>query len=227
MADAGKRAVGRAAADLVERGMRLGLGTGSTVAFFLEALYERGLDVAGVASSEATAQRCRQLGLRLLPAEEAHDLDLTVDGADELDRNLTLTKGGGGALLREKVLARASARMVVIATVDKVVDRLGRTFPLPVEVVPFAAPVVVRELELWGFEVTPRGGGRYRTDNRNAILDLRRDDGIDDPGELEVALALIPGVVESGLFVDLAHLALLGDADGAVHQLARPDPAGA
>lgn len=135
MSEAGKRAAGRAAAELVEDGMQLGLGTGSTVAHLLDALVERGVDVAGVPTSEATAERCRQLGIGLLDAAEVSRLDLCIDGADELDHDLSLTKGGGGALLREKVVAGMAERMVVIATPDKVVDRLADTFPLPIEVV--------------------------------------------------------------------------------------------
>lgn len=217
--DAGKRAAGEAAAALVQDGMRLGLGTGSTVAFFLDALAERGLTgIAGVPTSEATAQRCRELGIALLDAGEVERLDLCVDGADELTPALELTKGGGGALLREKVVAALSERMVVIATTDKVVQKLGDTFALPVEVVPFAVGPVRRTLEELGFEVTARGGGDYRTDNGNAILDARADGGIDDAATMEATLALIPGVAESGLFIDLATGAVLGNEDGSVER---------
>lgn len=222
--DPAKRAAGVAAAELVTDGMRLGLGTGSTVAAFLDALAERGVDVAGVPTSEATAARCRELGIALLDPADVDRLDLCVDGADELDRELNLTKGGGGALLREKVVATMADRMVVIATPDKVVDRLGDSFPLPVEVVPFALGPVRRRLEDLGFEVTERrvDGALARTDNGNAILDCRARDGIEDPAVMEATLALVPGVAESGLFVDLATLALLGRPDGRVERLAAP-----
>jgi ribose 5-phosphate isomerase A len=219
--DGAKRAAGVAAAALVEDGMRLGLGTGSTVAFFLDAMAERQLDVVGLPTSEATATRCRELGIGLLDPAEVDRLDLAVDGADELTRDLTLTKGGGGALLREKVVAALADRFVVIATPDKVVDRLGDTFPIPVEVVPFAVRPVTRELEALGFEVTPRGGGRYRTDNGNAVLDARTAGGLPDPAVTDVAVALLPGVAETGLFVDLATEALLGREDGEVDTLHR------
>lgn len=216
MADPAKQAAGRAAADRIEDGMRLGLGSGSTVACFLQALAERGPDVAGIPTSEATAARCRQLHIRLLDPDAVDELDLCVDGADELDPRLTLTKGGGGALLREKVVATMSRRMIVIATPDKQVERLGDSFPLPVEVVPFAAAPIRRQLTALGFEPTPRDDGSYRTDNGNMILDCRMPGGIEDPESMAAELAAIPGVAEHGLFVGLADLALLGRPDGSV-----------
>lgn len=217
---AGKQAAGAAAAELVEPGMRLGLGTGSTVAYFLDALAARDLDVAGVPTSEATADRCRELGIALLDLADTERLDLVVDGADELTADLALTKGGGGALLREKVVAAMGERFVVIATPDKVVDRLGASFPLPVEVVGFAVPEVRRRLRgLGASEVTVRGGGAYRTDNGNAILDAVFAAGIPDVDVLDVTLALIPGIAEHGLFVGMATEALLGTDDGDVERL--------
>ena len=219
---AGKEAAGTAAADLVEDGMTLGLGTGSTVAYFLDALAERDLDVRGVPTSEDTASRCRDLGIELVGLDEVMALDLVVDGADELTPGLDLTKGGGGALLREKVVASLAARFVVIATPDKVVDRLGASFPLPIEVVDFAAPEVRRRvLALGATEVTVRGNGGVRTDNGNLILDAVFPEGIADVDVLAVALSLQPGIAEHGLFVDMADLALLGSADG-VERLERP-----
>lgn len=221
MSDEGKRAAGRAAAELVDDGMRLGLGTGSTVGHLLDAIAERGIDVAGVPTSEATAERCRELGIRLLDTAEVDRLDLCIDGADELDHDLSLTKGGGGALLREKVVAAMADRMVVIATPDKVVDRLGDTFPLPIEVIPFAVGPVTRRLESMGFDVRERGSdaGGYRTDNGNAILDARMPGGLDSPKHTEHELAHVPGIAESGLFIKMATLALLGRDDGSVEQL--------
>jgi ribose 5-phosphate isomerase A len=225
MSDAGKRAAGHAAAELVEDGMRLGLGTGSTVAYFLEALHARGLDVAGVPTSQATAERCRALGIGLLDPGSADRLDLAVDGADELDASLTLTKGGGGALLREKVVATMADRFVVIATPDKLVTRLADSFPLPVEVVPFALDPVERSLVALGFSVARRTGDDgepIRTDNGNLLLDCRFPGGLEDPAVTDVTVALLPGVAETGLFVDLAQLALLGREDGTVERLERP-----
>lgn len=223
MADEGKRAAGQAAAALVEDGMRLGLGTGSTVAYFLAALADRGCDIAGVPTSEATAARCRELGIPLLDLAEVAALDLCIDGADELDADLQLTKGGGGALLREKVVATLASCFVVIATVDKRVTRLGETFPLPVEVVPFALAPVVRTLQERGAEPVPRDGGAYRSDNGNAVLDVRFPGGIEDPAVTDISVSLIPGVVASGLFIDLADQALLGDDRGEVTELQRAD----
>ncbi|MBW3577249.1 MAG: ribose-5-phosphate isomerase RpiA [Actinobacteria bacterium] len=222
MNETGKRAAGRAAAELVEDGMRMGFGSGSTVARFLEALAERELDVAGVPTSEETAQRCRELGLALLDPDQLLDLDMVVDGADELDHDLSLTKGGGGALLREKVVAWNCARMIVIATPDKVVERLGDSFPLPLEVIPFARRSVAHVVEGLGFEVTARDGGEYRTDNGNLILDARMPGGIKDPEVMESLLALVPGIAENGLFVGLADAAILGRDDGEIEVLHAP-----
>lgn len=211
----GKQAAGRAAAELVEPGMTLGLGTGSTVAHFLEALAVRDLGVDGVPTSEATATRCRELGIGLVGLEDVDRLDLVVDGADELTHQLALTKGGGGALLREKVVASMGERFVVIATPDKVVERLGATFPLPIEVVDFAVPEVTRRvLDLGASEVTVRGAGGYRTDNGNVILDAVFTDGIEDVDVMDVALSVLPGVAEHGLFIDMADEAILGTDDG-------------
>lgn len=220
VSDDAKRTAGLAAAELVEDGMRLGLGTGSTVAHFLDAIAEAGRDVAGVPTSEATAARCRELGIRLLGIDEVERLDLCVDGADELTDELTLTKGGGGALLREKVVAALADRFVVIATPDKRVARLGDTFALPLEVVPFAVGPARRAVLALGFdEVTVRGDGGYRTDNGNAILDARVDGGIPDPEVLDLRLLAIPGVAETGLFVGMATDALLAAPDGSVDHL--------
>jgi ribose 5-phosphate isomerase A len=223
--DDAKRAAGRAAAALVEDGMRLGLGTGSTNAFFLDALAERDLDVAGIPTSEATAARCRELGIGLLDPATTDRLDLAVDGADEIDPTLTLIKGGGGAHLREKVVASMADRFVVIATPDKVVDRLADAFPLPVEVVPFAIDTVERSLAGLGFSVVRRTddhGQLVRTDNGNLLLDCRLPGGIEDPAVTMVTLALLPGVADTGLFVDMADLALLGREDGSVERMERP-----
>ncbi len=224
--DPAKDAAGRTAAALVRPGMRLGLGTGSTVDRFLVALAARDLDVAGVPTSQATQRRCTELGIALLDPAEVDRLDLVVDGADELTRDLVLTKGGGGALLREKVVATMGERFVVIATLDKLVPRLGDTFAVPVEVVPFALHPVRRELEREGLTAVERTAAAdvpYRTDNGNAILDVRLDGGLLDPELADTWLTMLPGVVTSGIFVDLATEALLGRPDGTVESLSRPD----
>jgi len=220
-----KRDAAKAALIAVTPGMQLGLGTGSTVAEFLTLLAEADLGVSGLPTSEATAARCHELGIPLLnPAEVLH-LDLTVDGADELDHDLRATKGGGGALLREKVVASLSERMIVIATLDKLVDRLGNSFALPVEVVPFAVTVVAHRLTQLGFSVTVRSdsvGTPVLTDNHNMLLDARFPGGITDPAGVDLEISMIPGVVTSGLFIDLVTEAYLAGEDGSItHLLAR------
>ena len=217
-----KRAAAQAACDLIHDGMQLGLGTGSTVAHLLDAIADRGLQVAGLPTSQATAAACRELGIELLEPAEVEHLDLAIDGADELDAELTATKGGGGALLREKVVASMAERFVLIATTDKVVDRLADSFPLPVEVVPFAVAPVRRWITERGYEVTLRSAGSgpaVVTDNGNNLLDAHLPGGIEDPAVEELWLAQLPGVVTSGLFVELAERALLADEDGQVTEL--------
>lgn len=211
-----KRAAGLSAAETIESGMLLGLGTGSTVAHFLDAVARRGLDVAGIPTSEATATRCRELGIRLLTTADVPRLDVCVDGADELTEDLVLTKGGGAALLREKVVAAMSDRMVVIATPDKLVARLADTFALPIEVIPFAVSPVTRDLESRGFHVKRRDA---ETDNGNTILDAHMPGGLVDPRATATALSQIPGIAEHGLFVNLATEAHLGAPDGTVQLL--------
>lgn len=220
-AAARKRAAALAASELIVDGMRLGLGTGSTVAHLLDAIAARGADVAGVPTSQATEAACRELGIEVLSPEEVDTLDLAIDGADELDGQLTATKGGGGALLREKVVAAMAQRFVLVATTDKVVSRLGDSFALPVEVVPFAAAPVRRWLTRRGYEVTLRtagGGPPVVTDNGNQLLDARMPGGIEDPAAEDVWLAQLPGVVTSGLFVAMAERAFVADADGRVSE---------
>ena len=220
-AEAQRRAAGEeAVARYVRDGMRLGLGTGSTAAAMLEALAARladgGLrDVAGVPTSEATAALCRRLGVPLLTLAEAPELDIVIDGADEIDPDLNLIKGLGGAHLREKVVASAGRTMVVVADESKLVARLGERAPLPVEVVEFALPVCERLLRRLGWETARReaGGGPFVTDEGNAILDCRRDDWA-DPAALATAVRSVPGVVEHGFFLGMASVAVVGTADG-------------
>ena len=220
--DPAKLAAARAAVELVEDGMVLGLGTGSTVEPFLRELAARRLNISGIPTSVQTKRRCDELGITTLEPSQVDVLDLAIDGADELTRELTLTKGGGGALLREKVVASMARRLVVIATTGKLVERLADSFPLPVEVVPFAIAPVRRLLEDDGFTVKVRlegDGSEVRTDNGNAILDARIDGGLEDPATTDVWITMMPGVVCSGLFVDMAEQALLGHEDGRVEVL--------
>ena len=194
--------------------------------YFLEGLAERiraeGLEVRGVPTSTATERLCEELAIPLVDLEQVEALDLTVDGADEIDAAFRMIKGGGGALLREKVVASISRRVAIVVDRGKVVERLGRSFDLPVEVVPFAVPVVRRAVERLGGRPTLRGGADFRTDNGNSILDVAFEDGIADPEELEQQLCTTPGVVECGLFIGLADLRLVGGEDGQVETLERP-----
>jgi ribose 5-phosphate isomerase A len=225
-ADSYKRQAAAAALELVEPGMKLGLGTGSTAAHFVDLLgakAKRGLDVLCVPTSEATRAQAERLGLRLTTLDDEPALDLTIDGADELDSALRLIKGGGGALLREKIVATASAGMVVIADQSKHVDTLGR-FALPVEVVPFGSEATRRLIAALASDVgcvgtttlrSAKDGKPFRTDNGNFIFDCAFG-RIDDPEGLAALLEMIPGVVEHGLFIDIADVAFIGGPEGVV-----------
>lgn len=215
-----KAAAGRAAAALVADGMVVGLGTGSTAEAMLGALAERiaaeGLRVQGVPTSEATAETARSLGIPLHPDyPERLANDLTLDGADEVDPRGQLVKGGGGALLREKLVARAASRLVIMVDPSKHVEHLGPGFPIPVEIVPFGWKETVARLESLG--ATPRlrmaGGQPYRTDGGHYIADCSFP-VINDPAVLELRLKSALGVVETGLFVDMADQVLTGRPDG-------------
>jgi ribose 5-phosphate isomerase A len=223
-----KQAAGRRAAELATDGMTLGLGTGSTVWFTLERLAERiakeGLRVRGVPTSVDTEDKARTLGIPLATLDEVESIDLTIDGADEVDPRFDLVKGGGGALLREKVVASISRREVIVVGPDKQVERLAERFPLPVEVVPFARPLVARALRRLGFEAVVRLRADrevYRTDNGNEILDARFPGGIRDTAAMERELLALPGVVECGLFVGLCHALVIGHPDGRAEVLER------
>ncbi|MFN3764969.1 MAG: ribose-5-phosphate isomerase RpiA [Aliihoeflea sp.] len=213
----------RVALSHVEDGMKLGIGTGSTAEEFVRLLAVRvsdGLRIVGVPTSERTAELCRDLGVPLATLDEEPALDLTIDGADEIGPGLSLVKGGGGALLREKIVAFASQRMIVIADASKVVDTLGK-FPLPIEVNAFglgATRIAIEEaagrLGLSGkISLREKNGERFVTDGGHVILDASFG-RIPDPLALSDALHAIPGVVEHGLFLDLADLAVVAEPDG-------------
>ena len=225
-----KEAAGRRAADLVEDGTIIGLGTGTTCAFVFERLAERirteGLRVRGIPTSRRTEEAARAFGIPLASFDEAATLDLAIDGADEVDPRWNLIKGGGGALLREKVVAAASRRNVIVVGEDKRVPTLGR-FPLPVEVVRFAWRPVAKALESLGCKARLRrgpAGAEFVTDEGHLILDCAFG-RIEEPGALEAAIDRIPRVVESGLFVGLVHRLVVGHEDGRVEVLDR-SPAG-
>lgn len=223
--DPAKLAASKAAIELVRDGMRLGLGTGSTASIMVRELAAKvkaeGLNLRCAATSKATADLAENLGLRIETLDEIGWLDLTIDGADEVDPELNLIKGGGGAHLREKVVAMASDRMVVIADPDKVVQQLG-AFHLPVEVLGFGFKATqellcraLDDLGLAGRPVEPRrhSGDLVVTDEGNYILDLALET-IPDALALARALSAIPGVVEHGLFLGICDMAIIGRADG-------------
>ncbi|MEL7150195.1 MAG: ribose-5-phosphate isomerase RpiA [Pseudomonadota bacterium] len=226
-ADAAKSAAAAHAATYVKPGMKLGLGTGSTAAWLVRHLGKRvredGLDILCVPTSTRTADLAQDEGLRITTLDEANWLDLTIDGADEFDAELALIKGGGGALLQEKIVATASDRMIVIADETKFVDRLG-AFPLPVEVLGFGMSTtqllleeMLEGLDVAGTHVVPRaqGGDLYVTDEGNHILDLHLG-RIGNARQLSLVLNQVPGVVENGLFVDICDLCITGHADGRI-----------
>ena len=222
--EAQKRQAAALAVEWVRPGMRLGLGTGSTARHFVALLAERvraGLDVVGVATSEATRVDAERLGVPLTTLDETPELDLTVDGADEIAPDLSLIKGGGGALLREKIVAAASTRMVVVADESKWVATLGR-FPLPVEVVPFGLVATRRAVEAAAAAAgcpgtaqlrRDKNGHAFVTDGGHWILDAALN-RIDDARMLAERLSSIPGVVEHGLFIGMAQAAILAGPAG-------------
>ncbi|MBY9082242.1 ribose-5-phosphate isomerase RpiA [Paenibacillus sp. HN-1] len=214
-----KRLAAEAAVEYVKDGMKVGLGTGSTAYWAINKLGERvkeGLKITAVATSVASEEQARELGIPLVPFAEVDHLDLTIDGADELDGNLRLIKGGGGALLREKIVAMGSDRMIVVADESKAVRTLGK-FPLPVEIVPFAWEWTLKDILKLGCEAELRvdGSELYKTDNGNYIADCRFG-SIDDPAAVAAALQNIPGVVEHGLFIGIAGMAIVGKSDGTI-----------
>lgn len=217
-----KREAAREALTRVRSGMRLGLGTGSTVSHFLDLLGEALAagtltDIVGVPTSLRTADHAGRLGIRLGALHELQPLDLAVDGADEVDPVLNLVKGLGGALLREKMVVQAARRFVVIADDTKVVERLGTRSPLPVEVVPFGWESHLAPLREMGSEPVLRvedGGVPVKTDNGNYILDLHFPEGIQDPAALEAELGRRAGVVDTGLFLGMAAEAVLAGESG-------------
>jgi ribose 5-phosphate isomerase A len=225
--DKAKFVAARRAADFVEDGMRVGLGTGSTAAWLVRCLgelsREDGLRFRGVPTSTRTAELAREVGIEVISIDEAKWLDLTIDGADEVDPDLSLVKGGGGALLQEKIVATASDQMIVIADAAKEVQTLG-AFPLPVEVIPFGwqssqalLEEVLVSMDVMGRQTSLRMNGArpFVTDEGNYILDLGLG-RIGDAQALSMALNQVPGVVENGLFIDICDKVVVGYGDGRV-----------
>lgn len=201
----------------VKNGMKVGLGTGSTAFFMIEALGERvrqGLHIQAVATSVETERLAKKVGIPMLSLAEAKRLDLTIDGADEIDDQMQLIKGGGGALLREKIVAYNTDFNIIIADASKRVSKLGK-FKLPLETIPFATQLIVEELKRMGLKPEQRksNGGNYRTDENNDILDLDIWDTQITITDLELKLKQIPGIVETGLFLGTTDLVLIGKDD--------------
>lgn len=207
-----KEAAARASLQFIQDGQVVGLGTGSTAAYFIKLLAERvrdGLRIHGIPTSARSQQLAISLGIPLTTLDECQEIAVTVDGADEVDPKLRLIKGGGGALLREKIVASATKQLVIVADLSKQVQVLGK-FPLPVEVIPFAQVLVAKRITALGAEVrlrTEAGGKPFVTDEQHHILDCRFG-AIPDPETLARELSDMPGVVEHGLFIGMASIAL-------------------
>ena len=222
--DAGKKRAAEEAAKYVERGMILGLGTGSTAAHFVDIigkLVAEGWDLKGVPTSEATRDHAQRVGIEIIEPDETTVIDLAVDGADEADPSLNLIKGGGAALLREKIIEYSAKKFIVIADKSKRVAALG-AFPLPVEISPYSWSLTVAAMrrtfsaeDFDGAVLTLRSseGVAVKTDGGNLIIDCKLG-RIDNPPVLEKALLAIPGVLECGLFCGMADMAIYGDEDG-------------
>ena len=218
--DREKDAAAKASLRYVNDGDIVGLGTGSTAAFMVRVLAEKvraGLKIVGIPTSKRTEELAASLGIAVTTLDEYQDINVTIDGADEFDSQLRLIKGGGGALLREKIVASASRKLVIIADSSKQASKLGR-FPLPVEVIPFAEKLVARKIVAMGAQVKLREyayGNPFVTDEGHHILDCHFGE-IDDPEKIGSELSFMPGIVEHGLFLNMASVVVVGKADGVV-----------
>jgi ribose 5-phosphate isomerase A len=217
-----KQAAAKAAIDFVQDGMLIGLGTGSTASYFIEALIQQrrnsNLKIEAVATSERSAEQAKAGGITVHPIGKITSIDLTIDGADEIDHKKRMIKGGGGALLREKIIASMSREMVVVIDQSKLVEQLG-AFPLPVEVVPFAHHATLTKIQQKGFSGNFRLNAEdqlYVTDNGNYIVDIVYPNKIKTPEYDQAMLKTIPGVVETGFFFNLAGRVIVGYSDGEV-----------
>ena len=211
-----KRLAAEKATEFIENGMTVGLGTGSTVFYAiikLGSLVKNGLMIKAVSTSDATTQLAQSLGITLISVDEVNDIDLTIDGADEVDKSLNGIKGGGGALLFEKIVALSSKRNIWVIDSNKLVDKLGK-FPLPVEVVPYGYRRVLKILEERNLNpiIRKNGSENYFTDSGNYIFDLHLDE-INNPAKLDYDLKLITGVIETGLFINVVDNIIIGKDD--------------
>jgi ribose 5-phosphate isomerase A len=217
-----KQITGEKAAEYVKDGMIIGLGTGSTAYYAVKKVGEmvrNGLKVKAVPTSKETAELAKKEGIELIELADVDKLDLTIDGADEVDKDFNLTKGGGGALLREKIVASASEKLIIIVDESKLVEKLGE-FPLPVEITPFSWQYTKKMIDKFDCSSTIRkkDGKIFVTDNENYILDCDFGE-IDNPIELSEELNKIPGVVENGIFADMAEIVIVGFDSGEVKVL--------
>lgn len=223
-----KQRAGEKAVEFVESGMTVGLGTGSTVSYTIRKLGEKvkeGLEIRGVSTSQRTTELAKEAGIELVSLNDVTRIDVNIDGADEVDPDFNGIKGGGGALLYEKLVADLSRLVVWVVTEEKLVDTLG-AFPLPIEVVPFSYRQVLRKLEKKGLRpiLRMKDGAVFQTDAGNHIIDLHVG-RIGDPCALHRELKLMSGVVETGLFLDMAHVLVIGGKD-TVEVRRRPEGAG-
>lgn len=215
-----KAAAGYAAADLIPSGSKIGIGTGSTAAFFIERLIQRcreGLVITALATSAQSEKLAAAGGIPLLDPSQVSELDIAVDGADRIDQQKQMIKGGGGALLREKIVASMAKEMIIIVDEEKVVDRLGG-FPLPIEILPFGYQSIIQKLRALGLEGNLRHKQEeiYKTDNGNYIVDIVTPAYWDSPEKTDSQLRKIPGVIETGFFLNLAKRVIVGDDNGKV-----------
>jgi len=217
MIDKEKELAGAKVSDFVKDGMVLGLGTGTTFFYALKKIGEMvgdGLKVKAISTSSATTRLADSYNIPLLSIDDVDEIDLTIDGADEVDLNFNGIKGGGGALLFEKIVAKSSKQNLWAVNSAKMVDKLG-AFPLPIEVVPYALGNVFKKLEKRGYnpKIRMKDGERYLTDSGNYIIDVNLGI-IEDAYKMEVELNMIPGVVENGLFLDVVDIVIVGKGDG-------------
>lgn len=224
--DAMKEMVGAFAASLIENNTIVGLGTGSTARYFIDHLIERcknGLQIQAISSSKRSEQRAREGCISLLPSETVEEIDVTIDGADEVDPEMRIIKGGGGAHLREKILANASKKYIVIIDEGKLVKKLGQNI-VPIELVPFGISLTLNLIKKMGLKGKLRlepSGKPFLTDNQNYLFDIHQEGGFDNPEEIDRKLLYIPGVIETGFFFTQADLILVGKRDGQIKQLKR------
>jgi ribose 5-phosphate isomerase A len=215
--------LGAHAVRYVRPGYTVGLGTGHAASAFIRALGERGIKVRGVPTSSASAELARSLGIELIALDGKARLDVDIDGADEVDPRLNLIKGWGGAMVREKIVACASRKVVILVGAEKLVTRLGQRHRLPVEVVPFAMHYAQRRMREMGLKPSVRigpDGHEFLTDNGNVVIDCGVS-VIDGPARLERELLAIPGVVGTGLFIGIASAVLVAKSDGSISTLER------